>query len=121
MDHSTDGSQFVRLATLGDPNSAQLCAALLDSAGIVARVHGESMGPYPMTVGQMAVTEIWVRDHDVDEAKELMLAAEIDQVLGFEGRSGALVDREGLPVRVMAFVLVIVLGAAVVRFLMRVF
>jgi hypothetical protein len=112
------GARFVRLATVGDVASARLCAALLSSAGIESRVHGESLGPYPMTVGEMAVTEIWVSEEDLEEARELMLEAEVDSV--FPPDSDGLED-DRLPVRALALGVAVILAAAVIRFLMRVF
>ena len=113
------GARFVKLATLGDVASARLCAALLSSAGIESRLHGESLGPYPMTVGEMALTEIWVLAEDLPEARELMLEAEIDSVLAPPASDEE--DRDDLPIRALALAVALVLTAAVVRYLMRVF
>jgi hypothetical protein len=77
--------RFVLLATLGDPASARLCAALLESEGIEARVHSESFGPYPMTVGEMATARVWVPESRVSQAQQIMVEAEIAHVLGGVG------------------------------------
>ena len=114
-----EGSRFVKLATLGDVAAARLCAALLSSAGIESRLHGEALGPYPMTVGEMALTEIWVLEDDVPEAREVMLEAEIDSVLA--PPVGDEPERSDLAIRVMALGIALVLAAAVIRYLMRVF
>lgn len=95
--------------------------AVLGADGIEARLHGEALGPYPMTVGRMAVTQIWVPSHALDRAKELMTEAEIEHALGTEVRGGAIADREALPMKLVALVLALVLAAAVVLALMRVF
>jgi len=113
-----EGARFVKLATVGDVASARLCAALLSSAGIESRVHGESLGPYPMTVGEMALTEIWVLEDDLPDAREVMLEAEVDSVLA-EGSDEPRGD--DLAIRALALGVAFVLAAAVVRFLMRVF
>lgn len=63
---------FVRLAVLPDAAAAHLCAALLRSAGIEARLRGEALGPYRLTVGDMAVTEVWVPAADLDDARDLI-------------------------------------------------
>lgn len=75
MDREPSGP-FVRLATLPDPAAADLCAAQLRSAGIATRLHGESLGPYRLTVGKMAATEIWVPEDELDEARALLADGE---------------------------------------------
>jgi len=112
---------FVKLATLGDINSARVCAALLQSAGIEVRLRGEALGPYPVTVGQMAITELWVPQPDFDDAVELMVEAEVDHVLMPEERRGAVADPEALPMRVLAAVILFIVAAMVIRALLRVF
>lgn len=113
--------RFVHLADLGDLLSARVAAAVLEDSGIEVRVHGESLGPYPVTVGRMAVTQLWVRSGDVEEASLVMLESEIEHTLGAELRGGSIVDRGSLPMRIGALVLAVALVAAVVRELMRVF
>jgi hypothetical protein len=73
---------YVRAATVGDLMTAQVLAARLEAEGIPARLHGEALGPYRLTVGHLAATEVWVPDTDLDHAAEVLLAAEIDGVLG---------------------------------------
>jgi hypothetical protein len=63
---------FVRLATLPDPAAADLCAALLRSAGIPSRLRGESLGPYRLTIGDMAATEVWVPAAQVEDARAVL-------------------------------------------------
>ena len=113
--------QFVHLADVGDLVSARVCVAVLGSEGIEARVHGEALGPYPVTVGRMAVTQIWVQESAVERAQELMLEAEIEHALGAEVRGGAIADREALPMKVIALLVAGLLAAAVIRALVRVF
>jgi len=112
---------FSPLARFGDEASARLAAALLESAGIITRVHGESLGPYRLTVGNMAVTEIWVHPDEIDDAAELLTAAEIEHVLNPEVRGGAVADPGNLPMRLLALVTLAIVAAAVIRALMRVF
>ena len=57
--------------------TARLLVARLQAEGIDARVHGDGLGPYRLTVGELATTEIWVAEDQVPEAREVMLAAEI--------------------------------------------
>ncbi len=113
--------QFVHLADVGDLVSARVCVAVLGSEGINARVHGESLGPYPVTVGRMAVTQIWVPQSKIARARDILTEAEIDHVLSPEVRGGAIADREALPMKVVAAVVATILAAAVIQAAMRVF
>lgn len=79
---SGGADRFVRLATVGDVTTARICAALLETEGIDVRVHGEALGPYPMTIGRFAETELWVPESRMAEARRVMLEAEVDAVLG---------------------------------------
>jgi hypothetical protein len=63
---------FARLATLPDSAAADLCAALLRSAGIASRLKGESLGPYRLTIGQMAATEVWVPETQLEDARAIL-------------------------------------------------
>ncbi len=73
---------FVLLGRVGDPTHARLLAARLQSEGIEVRVRTEASGPYPFTVGDMAIAELWVTDDQLGDAREVMLAAEVDDTLG---------------------------------------
>lgn len=63
---------FVILTTLADPAAAELCAALLRSAGIDSQLRGESLGPYRLTVGSMAATQVWVPASDLQDARDVI-------------------------------------------------
>jgi len=63
---------FILLATIGDPNEAQITAARLRAAGIEVRLHGENFGPYPIGLGELAVTELWIPADSVDEATDVL-------------------------------------------------
>jgi len=69
---SADPEPFVLLATLSDPAAADLCAALLRSEGIDSRLRGESLGPYRLTIGDMAATQVWVPLSRFDDARSLV-------------------------------------------------
>lgn len=73
----TTPEPFALLATLGDPAAADLCAALLRSAGIESRLRGESLGPYRLTIGEMAATQVWVPCSRLDDARSLIAEGEI--------------------------------------------
>jgi hypothetical protein len=58
--------------TLADAAAAELCAALLRSAGIDSRLRGESLGPYRLTIGSMAATQVWVPASDLADARDVI-------------------------------------------------
>lgn len=76
----SDPEPFVLLATLPDPAAAELCAARLRSEGIESRLRGESLGPYRLTIGAMAATQIWVPLSRRDEARALIEEANLGEV-----------------------------------------
>ena len=56
------------MAEVADPAAARVYAALLRSAGIPVRVHGEAEGPYVLNLGPWAVTRLWVPESARDDA-----------------------------------------------------
>ena len=68
------------LATLADPAAAELCAALLRSEGIDSRLRGESLGPYRLTIGAMAATQVWVPVSRLDDARSLVLQGSLGEI-----------------------------------------
>lgn len=112
---------MVSLARFGDESSARIAGALLDSAGIPNRLHGESLGPYRLTIGEMAITEIWVAAEDVEDAAEVLTGAEIDHVLDPIVRGEPPAPVNDFALRIVALVTAGVLLLAVIRALMRVF
>ncbi|OFW66721.1 MAG: hypothetical protein A2Z12_08920 [Actinobacteria bacterium RBG_16_68_21] len=119
MDEGT--TRYVSVAKLGDPGVANIAVAMLQSAGIPARAHGEALGPYRMTVGEMAITEIWVPACDVDDALEVLAESTPEPPSQEPVHTGALADPAALPMRLLAAVTLGALGWAVLRFVMRVF
>lgn len=73
-----DPEAFVLLATLSHPAAADLCAALLRSEGIESRLRGESLGPYRLTIGEMAATQVWVPLSRIEDARSLVLQGDFD-------------------------------------------
>lgn len=111
--------RFVCVAQVGDPATAQILAARLESEGIEARVHGEAFGPYRLTVGEMAVSEVWVVEDRLDEARTVVLDSDVAAAL-------APVEDEGIPdwpieARVLAAVVVVFLVAVIALRAMRIF
>jgi len=76
------GDHFTQLATLGNLGAARIAVALLEAEGLEARLHGEALGPYRLTVGDMAVVQIWVRESRLAEAGRILVDAEVEDLLG---------------------------------------
>ncbi len=112
--------RYVNVASVGDPAAARVCAALLESSGIPVRLHGEALGPYALTVGDMAVTALWVPQSMVEDAVAVITAAEIDHALVTDPEEG-IQDPWTLPMRLLAALMAALLGWTVVRALLRVF
>jgi hypothetical protein len=74
-------ARFVHLATVGDPATARILAARLESEGIDVRLHGDGQSIYPMTIGALAETQLWVLSDRLAEASTLLLDAEVNDVL----------------------------------------
>jgi hypothetical protein len=74
-------SGYVLLAKVSDPNEAMLLRARLDSEGISAHVRGEALGPYRLNIGSMAITEIWIPPERIEEARLILLAADVDAIV----------------------------------------
>jgi len=74
--------RFVKIATVGDMTAGNVLAARLRSEGIEVRVHSQALGPYPLTVGDMAETELWVMSDRIDDAKTILLDAEVNDAIG---------------------------------------
>jgi hypothetical protein len=71
-----DPDPFILLLTASDPAAADLCASLLRSAGIESRLRGESLGPYRLTIGEMAATQVWVPSSRLEDARSLVVEHE---------------------------------------------
>lgn len=69
---------LVTLTTMGDLIAAHVLVAHLLSEGVTAVVRGEPLGPYPVTVGRMAVTEILVPQNELEEARVVLEEIELE-------------------------------------------
>lgn len=78
------GLGYTLLTKVGDLASANIMAARLRAEGIEARVHSPSLGPYPVTVGDMALSEIWVMEDRLEDASQILLDIEAKSVVGFD-------------------------------------
>jgi hypothetical protein len=60
---------------------AQVLAARLESEGIDAQLRGALASPYGLTMGDMARVDVFVPEDQLDDAKYVLLADEIDATL----------------------------------------
>lgn len=119
--HEAPGARFVRLTTVSDVAVARLLVARLDAEGITGRIHSEALGPYPLTVGQMAEAEIWVSEDRLEDAGRILLDAEVRDAMAPADPDGS-TPRQPLPeMQVVAVLLIALVLLAVVIRLMRVF
>jgi hypothetical protein len=77
-DPETDSGNYEPLAVIGDPAAANLLGALLRSEGIPVRMHGETYGPYPVSVGGLAQVEVWVAADRLADARAILEASRSD-------------------------------------------
>lgn len=106
IDQQSGPARFVMLTTVGDVATARILAARLQSEGIEVRVHGDSLGPYPVTVGAMAETQLWVMSDRVEDASRLLLDAEINSFMP-QLEPDTEDQRRGMPVELRALALVV--------------
>jgi hypothetical protein len=101
-----------------DLMSGRLAAARLESEGIPARLEGEPLGPYPVTVGGMAVTRVWVPANRLAEARQL-LGQPRDPRVPADGETGELSEpaRSMVPIWGVALVVAALLAARVLYWL----
>ncbi len=70
-----------RLTTVGGSFAAHVMAARLSAEGITVKLRGAVDSPYQFTVGEMSRVEVFVPEDDLDDAKLVLLADEVDFVL----------------------------------------
>ena len=69
--------------------SAHLLAARMEAEGIDVQLRGALDGPYGLTVGDMARVDVWVPEDQLDDARLVMLATEVDSVMAAPREWGA--------------------------------
>ena len=74
-----------RLTWVAGPFAAHLLAARLRSEGIDVQLRGATDGPYVLTVGEIARVDVFVPQDQLDDAKLVMLADEVDAVMAAPG------------------------------------
>ena len=60
---------------------ARVLQARLESCGIDARLSGSADGVYGLTVGDMARVDVYVPEEQLDDARYVLLAGEVDAAL----------------------------------------
>jgi putative signal transducing protein len=106
------------LTTVHGTFSAHVLAARLHSEGIDVELRGAVDSPYGLTVGDMARVDLYVPEDQVDDARLVLLASEIDDAMDLPDEREP--DRRAVPawVWVMAvIVLVVAVAAPVLRWL----
>lgn len=113
---------FIKLATVGDLTTARVLAARLESEGIDVRLHSEAFGPYPVTVGRLAEAELWIMNDRLEDARTVLLDAEVTAALSPAEPDAPPLSR-GLPVeiRIAAVALAAILATLWVLRIVRMF
>jgi hypothetical protein len=100
------------LTTVHGSFSAHVLAARLHSEGIDVELRGAVDSPYGLTMGDMARVDLYVPEDQVDDARLVLLASEIDEAMDLPEDH----DHERRPVPswvwVMAVVVLVVAAAA---------
>jgi len=69
-----------RLTTVGGSFAARVLEARLRSEGIDVELRGSIDSPYQFTLGSMSEIEVYVSGYDLDDARMLMLADEVEAI-----------------------------------------
>jgi hypothetical protein len=77
-----DARSMVPLTTVSGSFRAHVVAARLESEGIDAQLRGALDGPYGLTMGDMARVDVYVPAEQLDDAKYVLLADEVDASMG---------------------------------------
>jgi len=108
------------LTTVHGSFSAHVLAARLHSEGIDVELRGAVDSPYGLTMGDMARVDLYVPEDQVDDARLVLLASEIDDAMDLPEDRDA--GRRSVPswVWVIAVVVLVVAAAApVLRWLVE--
>lgn len=72
---------LVALTSVHGSFSAHVLAARLHSEGIDVDLRGAVDGPYGLTVGDMARVDLYVPEDQIDDARLVLLASEVDDAM----------------------------------------
>ena len=120
LDQQPPAARFVHVATVGDLLEGRVLAARLEAEGIEVRIHSPALGPYPVTVGQMAEAQLWVLSDRVREASEILLDAEVNTALA-PVESGDRPTGMPLEIRMIALGVAAIVGALWILRVIRMF
>lgn len=96
---------LVALTTVHGSFAAHVLAARLGCEGIDVELRGAVGGPYGLTVGDLARVDLYVPAEDLDDARLVLLAAEIDEALALPDPAADVSPGRSLWVWAAAFVL----------------
>ena len=73
--------RLTQVTTVNGAFRARVLKARLESCGIDARLSGAFDGVYGLTVGDMARVDVYVPEEQLDDARYILLAGEVDAAL----------------------------------------
>jgi hypothetical protein len=73
-----DARSMSLLTSVGGSFRAHVLLARLESEGIDAQLRGAVDGPYGLTIGDMARVDVYVPAEQLDDARYVLLADEVD-------------------------------------------
>jgi hypothetical protein len=80
---------LVALTTVHGAFTAHVLAARLASEGIDVELRGAVGSPYGLTVGDMARVDLYVPEDQMDDARLVLLASEVDDAMALPERPDA--------------------------------
>jgi hypothetical protein len=102
-----------RLTSVGGSFAAHVLEARLRSEGIDVQLRGAVNSPYQFTLGSMSLVDVYVPDHDLDDARLVMLVDEVEAVFDDDGDAEPRHPHPpGAVVYWLALAIVIMAGAA---------
>jgi hypothetical protein len=72
---------MARLTSVGGSFAARVLQARLQDEGLTVELRGNVDSPYAFTVGAMSRVDVYVPEHDLEDARLVMLINEVDSVL----------------------------------------
>jgi Putative prokaryotic signal transducing protein len=109
-----------RLTWVSGSFLAHVLCARLHSEGIDAELRGAVDGPYVVTVGDLARVEVYVPEDQMDDAKLVLLAGEVDAALAAP-REWAGEPRSRRPLRWAALAVLVAAALAPIVWYFRAF
>lgn len=102
-----------RLTSVHGSFPAHVLAARLEAEGIPVQLRGNVDGPYAVTVGDLALVELYVSNEQFDTASELLLEGAVEDALD---ESPRISRRLSWPVKAVIWVLLLLPVWSLVRF-----